>query len=165
MTDMTARFGTALPGVWTHDEVERRLQAAITTLRRMPMPANGMPGGAGACWPDYTHDLADRANWIVGADTPEYLRRNEDERNRTRLSVTVEQIRDLDECLKWLRLIRDGHRTRRCSVGRAPGRNGSILMGQDGLRSLFPGHASGLLPSVSGSAAPAGRAGARRQWR
>ena len=108
MTDMTARFGTALPGVWTHDEVERRLQAAITTLRRMPMPANGMPGGAGACWPDYTHDLSDRANWIVGADTPEYLRRNEDERNRTRLSVTVDQIRDLDECLKWLRLIRDG---------------------------------------------------------
>ena len=94
--------------VWTHDDVERRLREAMTTLRRIPMHANGMPSSAGATWPDYPYSMADRAGWIVDAKTPEYLRRNEADQNRTRLHATRDQIRDLDECLAWLLAIKDG---------------------------------------------------------
>ena len=96
-----------MAGIWTHDDVERRLREAMTTLRRIPMHANGMPSSAGATWPDYPYNTADRAGWIVGATTPEYLRRNEADQNRTRLHATRDQIRDLDECLNWLLLIAD----------------------------------------------------------
>ena len=101
-------YGTSeLAGVWTHDDVEHRLIAACTTLRRIPMHVNGMPQTDRANWPEYAYNAADRADWIVGADTPEYLRRNEADQNRTRLHATADQIRELDECLNWLMMIRD----------------------------------------------------------
>lgn len=98
----------ALQPIWTHDEVERRLREAMTTLRRLPMPIDGMPGGDRAAWPEYNHDAADRAGWIVGAASPEYLRQAEADRNRTRLHATGDQIREMDECLMiWLPMIKD----------------------------------------------------------
>ena len=103
----TGDVAKRIAGVWTHDEVERRLREAMTTLRRIPMHANGMPSTAGATWPDYPYNVADRAGWIIGAGTPEYLRRNEADQNRTRLHATADQIREMDECLQWQFLIRD----------------------------------------------------------
>ena len=104
-------YGTSqLAGVWTYDDVERRLIAACTTLRRIPMHRNGMPQGDHANWPGYAYNAADRADWIVGADTPEYLRCNEADQNRTRLHATRDQIRQMEECLEWLMLIRDGRK-------------------------------------------------------
>lgn len=94
--------------IWTHDDVERRLREAVTTLRRLPMPTGGMPAGDRANWPEYPHNAADRAGWIVGADSPEYLRQGDADRNRIRLHATKDQIRELDECLEWLTKIRDG---------------------------------------------------------
>ena len=93
--------------IWTHDDVERRLREAVTTLRRLPMPLDGMPAGNRANWPQYYHNAADRAGWIVGADSPEYLRQGDADRNRIRLHATRDQIRELDECLEWLLLIKD----------------------------------------------------------
>ena len=102
-------YGTSqLAGIWTHDKVERRLREAMTTLRRIPMHVNGMPQTDRANWPEYAYNAADRADWIIGADTPEYLRRNEADQNRTRLNATADQIRELDECLDWLTLIQGG---------------------------------------------------------
>ena len=109
---------TTIGKIWTHDEVERRLREAMTTLRRIPMPANGMPTSAGATWPDYPYNTADRAGWIVGATTPEFLRRNDADQNRTRLHATTDQIRDLDECLNWLLIIVD-HRKRKVVFARS----------------------------------------------
>ena len=97
-----------MAGIWTHDDVERRLREAMTTLRRFPMHANGMPSSAGATWPDYPYDAVDRAGWVIEADSPEYLRRNDADQNRTRLHATADQIRELDECLEWLVLIDGG---------------------------------------------------------
>ena len=42
-------------GVWTHDDVERRLREAMTTLRRIPMHVNGLPKGDRANWPCRPH--------------------------------------------------------------------------------------------------------------
>lgn len=97
-----------LAGVWTHEDVEHRLQAAMTTLRRIPMHAGGMPQQDKANWPEYAYNMADRAGWTIGANTPEFLRRNDADQNRTRLHATRDQIRELDEVLmEWLPMIRD----------------------------------------------------------
>lgn len=101
---------SVMADIWTHDDVERRLREAMTTLRRIPMHANGMPATDHATWPEYAYNAADRADWIIGADTPEYLRRNEADQNRIRLHATRDQIRELDECLDWLAFIRDGRK-------------------------------------------------------
>ena len=102
---------TTIGKIWTHDEVERRLREAMTTQRRMSMPVDGMPGGDKATWPAYNHDAADRAGWIVGASTPEYLRQAEADQNRTRLLATADQIREMDECLMiWMSMIRDSRK-------------------------------------------------------
>ena len=102
-------YGVAkrMAGVWTHDDVERRLREAMTTLRRIPMHVNGLPQGDRANWPEYAYNAADRADWIVGADTPEYLRRNEADQNRTKLHATRDQIREMDECLGWRLYVKD----------------------------------------------------------
>ena len=97
-----------LAGVWTHEAVECRLQAAMTTLRRIPMHAGGMPQQDRANWPEYAYNMADRAGWTIGANTPEFLRRNDADQNRTRLHATRDQIRELDEVLmQWLPMIQD----------------------------------------------------------
>ena len=109
MSGYEARAADArLDGVWTHDDVERRLREAMITQRRMPMPKSGMPAGNRANWPEHPYAAIDRAGWILDADSPEYLRRNEADQNRTRLHATDDQIREMDECLNWLMMIRDG---------------------------------------------------------
>lgn len=95
-------------GLWLHDDVERRLREACTTLRMLPMPIDGMPAGDRSNWPEIVRNAADRAGWVVGSDSPEYLRQGDADRNRVRLMATSDQIREMDECLAWLMLIRDG---------------------------------------------------------
>lgn len=114
-------------GLWLQDDVERRLRDALTTLRRLPMPIGGMPAGNQSNWPEIVRNAADRAGWIVGADTPEYLRQGDADRNRVRLTATSDQIREMDECLSWLMLIRDGRHRKvvfaRCHVWPESGRH------------------------------------------
>lgn len=108
LPDIRDRAPHQLSGLWLHDDVERRLREACTTLRMLPMPIDGMPAGDRSNWPEIVRTVADRAGWIVAADSPEYLRQGDADRNRVRLMASVDQIREMDECLAWLMLIRDG---------------------------------------------------------
>ena len=89
--------------VWTHDEVERRLQEAMTTLRRLPMPRNGMPVGDRSHWPEVA-----RSFWeIYGGTGAEHRREIDADRNRTKLPPLPHQVERMDEALGWLHMIRD----------------------------------------------------------
>lgn len=115
MKHMAIEHSDKLVGIWTHDEVERRLREACATLRRLPMPRHGIPAGNRSNWPEIVRDVADRAGYGSGDGTKGKNTRQErdDERNRTRLNPTNEQIAEMDEALAWLFLIRD---KRKCKV-------------------------------------------------
>lgn len=89
--------------------VEARLRAAMTTLRRLPMPRNGRPPLDRSHWPEIVRDAADRAGWIIAAG-PEHLKAQDRDRNRVRLAPSARAIHELDECLNWLHFIRDRRR-------------------------------------------------------
>lgn len=97
-------------GLWLHDDVERRLREACATLHMMPMPIGGMPTGNRANWPEVVLNAADHAgegdgDGTVGKNT---RKERDADRNRVRLAASGDQIREMDECLGWLMLIRDG---------------------------------------------------------
>lgn len=126
MKHMAIERDEMLAGIWTHDEVERRLREACTTLMRSPMPRHGMPRGNRARWPDFVRDAADRAGARIGADSDEQIDEFDADRNRTRLNPSNEQIAEMDEALIWLFLVHDKRARKvifaRCHVHEESGR-------------------------------------------
>lgn len=108
---MTHRIATLRDGtqivLWDFDSVEIRLQDAMTTLRRIPFPKNGAPRLDRSHWPEVVRSMADRAGWIVGADSLDHLLANEADRNRVRFVPSSRQVHAMEECLEWLHHIKD----------------------------------------------------------
>lgn len=115
MRHMTVEASDKLAGVWTPDMVEQRLRAAMTTLRRLPVPRHGMPMRDRSHWPDVVHQFweqyaADDPDKPAGASAAQTRRENEADRNRIRIAPSNKAIREMDECLAWLLLITDGRK-------------------------------------------------------
>ncbi|KKL80212.1 hypothetical protein LCGC14_2007010 [marine sediment metagenome] len=92
-----------------HDDVKRRLEDAGRTLMMLPMPADGMPAGNRAAWPDVMQRFWD----VVGvADEGSVEERQEalaQVRNATKLRASRAAITRLDEVLEWLLKIERPH--------------------------------------------------------
>jgi hypothetical protein len=109
---MTVERSERLAGVWTPDMVEQRLQSAMITLRRLPVPRHGMPMRDRSHWPDVVRtfwemNAADDPNRPAGATAAQTRKEHAADRNRIRIAPSNKAIREMDECLAWLMLITD----------------------------------------------------------
>ena len=77
----------------TRDELRQRMREAAWTLRRLPMPRNGLPADFKVGWPDVAYD------WLAYGWLPT---------RSPRIPPTPDAIDRLDECLNWMHwLTRD----------------------------------------------------------
>lgn len=95
-----------------HDNVKRRLEDAGRTLRMLPMPADGMPTGDRAAWPDVMQRFWDVAGHAEEGSVEERLTALALARNRTQLHASKVAIERLDEVLGWLWFIQVPKRRR-----------------------------------------------------
>jgi hypothetical protein len=72
------------------DELRQRFREAAATLRRLPMPKNGLPAGFRTTWPDIAYE------WLAYA-TPT---------KAPRIPPSPAEITRLDQALGWLHLPR-----------------------------------------------------------
>ncbi len=93
-----------------HDNVIRRLEDAGKTLMMLPMPADGMPAGERAVWPDVEQRFWDVAGHAEEGSIEERLTALAMQRNVTRLGASSAAIGRLDEVLSWLLAIDKLHR-------------------------------------------------------
>lgn len=92
-----------------HDNVKQRLEDAGRTLMMLPMPADGMPAGARAAWPDVQQRYWDIAGKADEGSLEERLAALALQRNATTLGASSAAITRLDEVLEWLLAIERPH--------------------------------------------------------
>ena len=73
------------------DELRQRTKEAAYTLRRLPVPQRGLPGGFKVTWPDVVVDFWGAFGW-TSARAP-------------RIIPTPAEVSRLDEVLSWLHLL------------------------------------------------------------
>ena len=92
-----------------HDDVKRRLEDAGRTLLMLPMPADGMPAGDRAAWPDVQQGFWDMVGHAENASIEERQIALARVRHRIQLHASRAAITRLDEVLGWLLMIERPH--------------------------------------------------------
>ncbi len=95
-----------------HNDVKRRLEDAGQTLLMLPMPADGMPAGDRAVWPDTMQRFWDIVGVADKGSMKDRMTALAQARNRTQLHASRVQIERLDEVLGWLWYIQVANRRR-----------------------------------------------------
>ncbi|MGB0748931.1 MAG: DUF6362 family protein [Magnetospiraceae bacterium] len=85
--------------LWDRDAVRVRVEEAVDSLRRLPMPKGSRPRGMFTAWPDHVSESFDQ--W-VGYNRHEVASRP--------AAPSARAIQRMDETLEWLRWIEDADR-------------------------------------------------------
>ena len=85
-------------GVWTPELVRVRMEEACETLARTPIPEGAWPSSHRSWWPPILRNFWEIVNSMNELERRDWM----NERNRTRLQPSPQQIQRMDDALQWL---------------------------------------------------------------